>query len=75
MRRRGYKVNEEKLWKHKFWKDGTVNELSKEVIYEGWHNYRYLRQCLFNLQEKADCGGISNEEWNKISKKFQKVLE
>lgn len=25
-------------------------------IYTGWHNDRYLRQCFYNLQEKADCG-------------------
>ena len=28
-----------------------------EELYHGWHNGRYLRQCLFNLQEKYDCGG------------------
>ena len=29
-------------------------------------NNRYLIQCLYNLQEKYDCGGISSEEWKKI---------
>jgi len=26
----------------------------------------YLKQCYYNLQEKYDCGGISEEEWEKI---------
>lgn len=30
------------------------------------HNDRYLKQCLYNLQEKADRGIITSEEWEKI---------
>lgn len=30
------------------------------------HNNRYLIQCYYNLQEKADRGIISEEEWQKI---------
>lgn len=30
------------------------------------HNDRYLRQCYYNLQEKADRGIIKSEEWEKI---------
>ena len=44
--------------------------ISYESIFDGWHNTRYLRQCLYNLQEKYDCGGISQEEWDKIKEKF-----
>lgn len=32
---------------------------------------RYLRQCLYNLQEKYDCGGISEVEWEKINDAFR----
>lgn len=35
-------------------------------IFKEWHNDRYLIQCYYNLQEKYDCGGISNIEWSKI---------
>lgn len=35
--------------------------------FSGWHNDRYLRQCLANLQEKADCGAIPAEEWKRIT--------
>lgn len=37
-----------------------------ESIFDGWHNDRYLRQCLYNLEEKAICGGIPADEWQKI---------
>ena len=30
------------------------------------HNNRYLKQCFYNLQEKADRGIITKEEWKKI---------
>lgn len=35
-------------------------------IFDGWHNNRYFWQCYYNLQEKYDCGGISEEEWQKV---------
>lgn len=31
---------------------------------------RYLRQCIYNLEEKVMCGGITKEEWKKIYDKF-----
>ena len=30
------------------------------------HNDRYLKQCLYNLEEKHDRGIISDKEWTKI---------
>ena len=36
-------------------------------IFPGWHNDRYLKQCLANLQEKYDCGAVPEEEWAKIT--------
>ena len=38
------------------------------------HNIRYLKQCLYNLQEKADRGIITREEWKKIEDKFGDVI-
>ena len=38
------------------------------------HNDRYLRQCYYNLQEKADRGIITQEEWQKIEDKFGGVM-
>lgn len=34
--------------------------------YVGWHEDKYLTQCYFNLQEKHDCGIVSDCAWNKI---------
>ena len=39
-------------------------------LFHGWHNDRYLRQCLANLQEKYDCGAIPEEEWQRITDKY-----
>ena len=33
------------------------------VIFPGWHDKRYLRQCYYNLEEKYDRGAIPNDEW------------
>ena len=38
------------------------------------HNDRYLKQCLYNLQEKADRGIITKEEWQKIEDKFGGIM-
>lgn len=38
------------------------------------HNERYLKQCLYNLQEKYDCGGISEDEWKIIQDRFNNEL-
>ena len=35
-------------------------------LYDGWHNHRYLTQCYYNLEEKHDCGIVSNDAWEKI---------
>lgn len=38
------------------------------------HNNRYLKQCLYNLEEKFDRGIINEEEWNIIYEKYQDLL-
>lgn len=38
-------------------------------------NNRYLKQCLYNLQEKADRGIITKEEWNKVAEHFCRSIE
>lgn len=37
-----------------------------EDIFDGWHDDRYYWQCYSNLEEKYDCGGIKDEEWELI---------
>lgn len=41
--------------------------------FPGWHNDRYLIQCYFNLEEKYDCGMISEKEWAEIEKRVQSL--
>lgn len=45
-----------------------------EKIFLDWHNDRYLNQCYYNLQEKYDCGGITEKEWKLIYNKFKEQI-
>ena len=59
MIRRKYHVIPYRFWR---WRENL--ELSKDpLIFRCWHNERYLTQCYYNLQEKHDCGGIPDDEW------------
>ena len=49
--------------------------VDKDKLYSPWHNDRYLMQCYYNLQEKYDCGGIPQEDWDKIEKKMHQLEE
>ena len=53
---------------------GTFGIMFCNNLYEYWHDERYLKQCLFNLQEKYDCGGIPEKEWKVIEGRFGKLL-
>lgn len=46
------------------------NKLDIYDLFVGWHDYVYLRECLYNLEEKARAGGISNVEWAVIQENF-----
>ena len=61
---RGYKVDRNKFYE-RLPKYEPCN-VSYDELYSHWHNKRYLKQCIFNLQEKADCGGVTLNEWSKI---------
>lgn len=45
-------------------------EINTEHIFFSWHNDRYLKQCFYSLQEKYDCGGIPNDEFYNLCKKY-----
>lgn len=50
-------------------------EWSKDNIpYMGWHNDRYLRQCYYNLEEKHDCGIVSDSAFEKIKEICKEVI-
>ena len=76
MRRRGYNISQQAY--HNWCKNmaTAVNhrpfslDNSDHDVFKGWHNTRYLTQCYFNLQEKYDCGGISEQEWNRVAQAY-----
>ena len=45
-----------------------------DELFKNWHNTRYLKQCLYNLEEKYDCGGISANECEIIVREYYKLL-
>ena len=50
------------------------NSVSSDTLYEGWHCNKYLIQCFYNLQEKYDCGGITDEGWKLITDKVNYLM-
>lgn len=69
MRSRGYKCDTSKFKKWMpDWDAFTIN--FSDVFYD-WHDDIYLRQCLYNLEEKAMCKGVPAEEWQKIYDRFK----
>lgn len=41
-------------------------EKSNTKLYYNWHDFRYLTQCFYNLQEKYDCGIVSEKAYYEI---------
>ena len=39
------------------------------------HDFIYLREYVYNLEEKARRGIISKEEWDKIYNKYSKMID
>ena len=64
---RGYNVDLDKFWKH-FPNQNSYTTIPDNELYKDWHNERYLNQCYANLEEKYDCGGITESEWLRIVK-------
>lgn len=67
MIKRKYSVDSERFWK---WRKNKKIHRGKD-IFKDWHNERYLNQCLANLEEKYDCGGIPDNEWGSIVYHFR----
>lgn len=59
-KRRNYKTSEVYSKMVMSLSDNTV---SMEELFKEWHNFKYKRQCYYNLEEKYDCDGVSEEEW------------
>lgn len=65
MARRGYNVDFEKF-SHYFTYPHECHIYPIDDIFPAWHNASYLVQCFYNLQEKHDCGGLTDAEWEAV---------
>ncbi len=68
--KRGVKVRRSKLDEILNWEDFNFGEYNPITMYSEWFDDVYLRQCLYNLEEKYICGGIPEREWKKIYDKY-----
>ena len=66
MIRRGYRTMNSVWDKITSVADGDYNILPLDEIYHGWMTETYLTICYYNLLEKYMCGGIAQEDFNKI---------
>ena len=71
---RGFKISDVAIEKIQSITDQDIRMgmefITDDELFAGWHDQRYLKQCYYNLQEKYDCGGISETEWRKIEDKY-----
>lgn len=70
MKKRGYHCDTSRFTKWLQWEQFKIYPSN---IFADWHNYRYLSQCFYNLQEKYDCGGINEIEYALIRRKVWKL--
>ena len=75
MRYRGYKCDFQKFFEYfrKACQGDVRTDFDRSVVFKGWHNCAYLKQCVYNLEEKRDCGGITQEEFEKIIRRYYNV--
>ena len=73
---RGYRCDFQKFFER--FREACQGEVrtdfDRSEVFKGWHNDRYFIQCVHNLEEKYDCGGITEEEWGRIEKKWFKWI-
>ena len=77
MTRRGYRTMDsvwDKILQTRETDYGEAEILPIEELFPGWHNYRHLTQCYHNLEEKYDCGGISEEAFEKIYDVYTSIM-
>ena len=77
MMNRGFhlKNNSYENFIHNLDKFGFYTKVPIDYIFGNWHNMRYFIQCFYNLQEKYDCGGISDEEWKRIENRYLEITD
>lgn len=71
MTRRGYRTMESVWEKILSTNDGAFELVAPECLFPRWHNFQYLRQCYYNLEEKYDCGGVSSEYFHQLREFYE----
>ena len=70
MNRRGYRTMDNVWNKITSVANNDYNILPLNEIYNDWMNDTYMTICYYNLKEKWLCGGIKNEDWDKIEEYY-----
>lgn len=73
MKNRGYKCNLLGMYLYCFY--DMKHDAKIDVPFPDKMTDRYLRQCYYNLQEKYDCGAISEEDWQKIETRYNEIIK
>lgn len=74
-KKRGYKIKSLDNYNTYFEGIQAPVYIAPANLFNGKMNDRYLRQCVYNLEEKAQCKGISKDEWSKIYNKFKNTFD
>lgn len=76
MRERGYRCDFSKFGKSfvAVYGEGNPFFISARDLFPDWMDDRYLRQNYYNLEEKRDCGAISDDEFAKVREVCERAL-
>ena len=69
MYKRGYRTSDsvwDKIFQVREVDYGEFYVMPIEELFPEWHNNTYWIICYYNLKEKWMCGGIEDENWEKI---------
>ena len=75
IRKRGYKIKTLDNYNNYFKGIVSTENILPYNCFKEKMNDIYLRECLYNLEEKAYAGGITKTEWNKIYNKFKNTFD
>lgn len=71
---RSYNVSEASIYKLEDYIGFEVDSNEKyKHPFPWWYTPRYLNQCMSNLEEKYDCGGVSDKEWEELKFGYFKI--
>ena len=72
---RNYNIKQTTIEKLGIYTGFDLNGIIDYNIFINWHNHLYLRECLYNLEEKAICKQFTVEDWTRIYIKYNKKFD